>query len=77
MHGSASAVPAVPLDRWGEQVALARREMGLSQTDLAEAVGVTQQTISKVERGTVHAHDKLKVRLASALGRSPADLFTW
>lgn len=69
--------PPVPLQEWGRRVACARRELGLSQLALAEASRVTQQTISKVERGTVCPHDSLKLRLAVALGRSPETLFPW
>jgi transcriptional regulator with XRE-family HTH domain len=67
----------VPLDEWGTRVSRARLERGLSQHELALASGVTQQTISKVERGTVCPHDRLKLRLAVALGRSPETLFPW
>ncbi len=69
--------PPVPLEEWGARVAYARRERGLSQQELAIASSVTQQTISKVERGTVCPHDTLKLRLAVALGRSPETLFPW
>jgi transcriptional regulator with XRE-family HTH domain len=69
--------PPVPLDEWGARVARARFERGLSQHELALASDVTQQTISKVERGSVCPHDSLKLRLAVALGRSPETLFPW
>lgn len=77
MPGSPSATPTVPLSEWGGRVADARRELGLSQQDLALASAVTQQTISKVERGVVCPHDKLKLRLAVALRRRPETLFPW
>lgn len=38
----------------------ARRWPGLSQLRLAEAVGVTQQTISKIELGDIIPLDRLK-----------------
>lgn len=69
--------PRVPLTEWGARVARARRDLGLSQSELAQASAVTQQTISKVERGTVCPHDSLKLRLAVALGQPPALLFPW
>ena len=77
MQPTEPATPRVPLHEWGARVARARRQLGLSQSELAEASAVTQQTISKVERGTVCPHDSLKLRLAVALGQPPALLFPW
>lgn len=77
MQPSDHDTPRVPLQEWGTRIAHARRDLGLSQADLAQASSVTQQTISKVERGTVCPHDSLKLRLAAALGRPPALLFPW
>ena len=67
----------VPIELWGRFVAHARRYRGLSQTALAEAAGVTQQTISKVEVGDICPHDRLKARLAQALDVPTTDLFPW
>lgn len=39
------------LDELGRQVATARRQRGLSQTELAAAAGLSRQTISSLERG--------------------------
>jgi len=77
MQPTVPAAPRVPLHEWGARVARARRALGLSQSELASASAVTQQTISKVERGTVCPHDTLKLRLAIALGQPPALLFPW
>lgn len=77
MQPTVPAAPRVPLHEWGARVAQARRSLGLSQSQLAQASSVTQQTISKVERGTVCPHDTLKLRLAIALGQPPAHLFPW
>lgn len=77
MQPSAPADPPVPLSEWGARVSRARRDLGLSQSELAKASSVTQQTISKVERGTVCPHDTLKIRMAIALGQPPALLFPW
>lgn len=62
---------------WGVNVADAREDLGLTQLQLAELCDVTQQTISKVERGVIRPRDRLKLRLAEALGRRPSDLFPW
>jgi DNA-binding XRE family transcriptional regulator len=77
MQPTVPASPRVPLQEWGARVARARRNLGLSQSELAQSAAVTQQTISKVERGTVCPHDSLKIRLAIALGQPPALLFPW
>jgi len=49
----------------------------MSQATLAERCGVTQQTISKIERGLMVPLDPLKLRLALELDVSPAMLFPW
>lgn len=67
----------IPLERWGAAVQRARRNLGMSQAELADDVGLTQQTISKVELGTVVPSDRTKVRLAHAIGMHPGHLFGW
>jgi len=67
----------IPLKRWGAAVQAARRNLAMSQAELADAVGLTQQTISKVELGTVVPSDRTKVRLAHAIGMHPGHLFGW
>lgn len=67
----------MPIELWALCVRTARRRVGLSQGDLAAAANVTQQTISKVEAGTMCAHDTLKVRLAAALDLPLEALFPW
>ena len=73
----ADPAPEVPLTLWAALVMEARRQRKMSQTALAEAAGVTQQTISKVETADICPHDRLKLRLATALGIPPAELFPW
>ena len=67
----------VPIEHWAALVREARRRRRLSQTALAQAAEVTQQTISKVETGDICPHDRLKIRLAIALDLPPAELFPW
>jgi DNA-binding XRE family transcriptional regulator len=69
--------PDVPVELWALSVRTARKRSGMSQGDLANAADVTQQTISKVEAGTICPHDALKVRLAAALDLPPGALFPW
>jgi len=71
------APPDVPLDHWAALIREARRSRRLSQAALAEAAGVTQQTISKVETADICPHDRLKLRLATVLDVPPAELFPW
>lgn len=67
----------VPIELWASFVRYARRYRGLSQLALALAADPSQQTISKVEAGSICPHDRLKVRLAEALDVRTADLFPW
>lgn len=51
----------------GKRVAERRSEIGLSQTDLAEAAGMKQQGVASIEGGAVERPRKLK-EIAEALG---------
>ena len=52
-----------------------RDERGLSQRDLAEAVGVTRQTINAIERDRYDPSLDLAFKLASYFDRPIEDLF--
>ena len=54
---------------------LARVERDLTQTELADLVGVTRQTIGLIEGGGYNPTLKLCLRLARATGKSLDDLF--
>lgn len=62
---------------WGERVGQRRADLGLTQARFAEVVGVTQQTISKIEKGEMIPHDILKVRIAQCTGTRVDVLFAW
>lgn len=47
----------------------------MSQSDLAQLVGVTQETLSKVERGLIQLRPDLQARIAAILGSSRQELF--
>lgn len=51
-----------------------RLDGGLKQAELAEASGVTDATISRIERGRFAPSQDLLRRLAGALGATEADL---
>ena len=53
----------------------ARAALGLTQQDLAEAVGVTRQTIVALERGDYNPTIKLCVEICKALGKTLDQLF--
>ena len=52
-----------------------RAEKGLSQTDLAEMVGVSRNTISSIETGQFSPTAKLALILCIALDRKFEDVF--
>jgi len=51
-----------------------RRERALSQQELAERAGTTQETISRLERGHTAARGRTLRKLAEALGVEPREL---
>ena len=53
----------------------ARIEAGMSQTQLAEAVGVSRYTISSIETGQFNPTAKLALILCIALDKKFEDLF--
>lgn len=53
----------------------ARAALGLTQQDLAEAVGVTRQTIVAIERGDYNPTIKLCVEICKGLGKTLDELF--
>ena len=57
------------------KIKLARVEKGLSQTDLAEKVGVTRQTIGLIEAGKYNPTIKLCINITKVLGKNLDELF--
>ena len=53
----------------------ARAGRGMSQADLAAAVGVTRQTISMIESGNYNPTLRLCLAICRCLGRTLNDLF--
>ena len=58
-----------------KKMKLARIEKDLSQAQLAEAVGVTRQTIGMIEAGTFNPSLKLCLSICWALDMTLNDLF--
>ena len=58
-----------------DRMRLARAERGMSQADLAAAVGVTRQTISMIESGNYNPTLRLCLGICRALGKTLDQLF--
>lgn len=54
---------------------VARVEKGLSQQELADAVGATRQTIGLIEKGKYNPSLNLCISIARTLGKTLNDLF--
>jgi len=57
------------------RVAELRAERGLTQTTLAERIGVASQSIHRIEQGEQNLTIRMMVRLANALDVHVLDLF--
>jgi putative transcriptional regulator len=53
-----------------------RAELGLTQAQLAEAVGVTRKTINTVENGVFVPSTLLALKIARAVGRPVEQIFS-
>lgn len=57
------------------KVKVARVEVGLTQQELADQVGVTRQTIGLIEANKYNPSIKLCLMIAQATGKELGDLF--
>ncbi|ETT84320.1 helix-turn-helix transcriptional regulator [Viridibacillus sp. FSL R5-0477] len=57
------------------KIKLARMEKGLTQSQLAEAVGVTRQTIGLIEKNAYNPSLQLCLAIAKKLNKTLNDLF--
>jgi len=62
------------MDSFPERLRKARKDKGLSQNELAVLVGVTSQSISKMELGKMGVGSATLLRLSKTLGVPPAEL---
>lgn len=53
----------------------ARAALDMTQKDLAEAVGVTRQTMNAIEKGDYNPTIKLCLQICKVLGKTLNDLF--
>ena len=58
-----------------KRLKIARIERDMSQDDLAQAVGVTRQTIGAVENGSYNPTLKLCIAICKATGKTLDELF--
>jgi putative transcriptional regulator len=58
-----------------KRIKIARIEKGLSQQDLADAVGVTRQTIGMIEKGKYNPTLRLCINISKTLNKSLDQLF--
>ncbi|MBE6674186.1 MAG: helix-turn-helix transcriptional regulator [Ruminococcaceae bacterium] len=54
---------------------VARTEKQMSQTELAEAIGITRQTVSLIEKGEYNPTLKLCKAICRTLGKTLNDIF--
>lgn len=62
-------------DRVGENIRRLRRARGLSQEALAHESGMAMRYLAGIERGEENPSLAFLVRIATALGVTPGDLF--
>lgn len=57
------------------KVKLARTALDMTQKDLAEAVGVTRQTMNAIEKGDYNPTIRLCIKISKVLNKSLDELF--
>lgn len=62
---------------WANNLRWRRREVGLSQLELAELLGLTQQAISRWELGTSVPPDEYRAEIAAHLATDVRTLFPY
>lgn len=73
MHDA--AVPTIA-EVWGQRIKECREARSLTQTQLADQLGVEQTTVSRWERGNAAPGPERQVAIAELLERSWAELFS-
>lgn len=57
------------------KIKVARAALDMTQKDLAEAVGVTRQTMNAIEKGDYNPTIRLCISICKALGKTLDELF--
>ncbi len=63
------------IENFGGNIARLRKEMGISQTELAEKIGVQKQTISNIERGIRYPTFETLEKFVDVFHATPIQLF--
>jgi transcriptional regulator with XRE-family HTH domain len=66
--------PDLLLDRIGMRVLARRKELGLTQEDLAARLGISGPNIGRIERGAPNVTVRMLCRVAEALETTVQDL---
>ena len=64
-------------ENFGRQVRLFRKDDDMTQSDLAEAVNVSTEYVSHIERGLASPSFDVIARIAQALNRDVAEMFAF
>lgn len=62
---------------WGARLKAARLAAGLTQVELADKMGASQHTISRLERGEHRPSDESKIALARCFETTVEELFPY
>ena len=69
-----TARTTTPRETIGQRLARLRKERGVTQTELASELGVTQSHVSEWERGNLRLHGELIAEISRLLGVSADEL---
>ena len=61
--------------QFGQRIQFLRKQKGLNQSELAEAVGISTEQVSNIERATSRTRIETAASIAMALDVTLADLF--
>ena len=67
-------MPIIVPVRMGENVKAARRQMFMTQAQLAKATGLSQRTLVNIETNRVQPYFSTILKIAEALGVDPSEL---
>ena len=68
--------PDLLLDRIGMRIAKRRQELGLTQKNLGDILGITSVNVSRIERGQQNLTIRTLCRVADALDIAAEELLT-
>lgn len=60
----------------GNKLLAARKRLGMTQVEVAEAAGLSGRTYADIERGTVNMRVETILRICRALGVTPDEVLT-